>query len=87
MDAARDSVQVSSRRATQVADRAGRYGLLSSEKITEMGVYFIILLVFFIVFFCIACIFYLFVPNKKWGAFTRKKCFSFFYFLKMKISP
>ena len=74
--------------------RTGRYGLLSSEKMYFIffiaGIfllYFIVLLVFLPVFYCIACIFTLFVLEPGGRRVYQKKMFFIFYFLKKKNFP
>ena len=49
--------------------------------------YFIVLLVFFIVFYCIACIFTLFVLEPRGRRVYRKKMFFIFYFFKNENFP
>jgi len=52
-----------------------------------MGVYFIILLVFFVYFFVLLVFLPCLLSSLEGGPFARKNGFSFFIFLKMKISP
>ena len=49
--------------------------------------YFIVLLVFLPVFYCIACIFTLFVQEPRGGSVCQKKMFFIFYFFKNENFP